>query len=74
LPFTILLVEEDRGGADALAELLRARGYRVWTANRARDALWMMQRGWVVPSLVLLGLKGPRSEYEQLLACCAAEP
>ncbi len=74
MPFTILLVEEDRGAGEPLAEFLRARGCRVWTANRARDALAMIQRGWVTPSLMLIGLPGPRADFEQFLVTCSAEP
>jgi DNA-binding response OmpR family regulator len=74
VPFTILVVEEEPGAAEPLAEFLRARGCRVWTATRARDALTMLQRGWVRPSLLLVGLPGPRADFVQFLDACAAEP
>ncbi len=74
MPFTILLVEEDPGAAEPLADFLRARGSRVWTAISGRDALRMLQRGWVRPSLMLVGLQGPRDELAQFLEACASEP
>jgi CheY-like chemotaxis protein len=74
VPFTILVLDEAPGAAEPLAEFLRGRGCRVWTATAARDALTMLQRGWVRPSLVLVGIGGPRADLEQFLDACAAEP
>jgi DNA-binding response OmpR family regulator len=70
---TVLLVEED-GASEPLAELLRSHGCRVWTASAARDALSMVQRGWVSPTMLILSLRGGRRAYELFLWACAAEP
>jgi CheY-like chemotaxis protein len=72
--FTVLLIDDEQGAIAPLAEALRSRGCRVWTASTARDALVMVQRGWISPSLVLVGLGDERVEYESFLWACAADP
>jgi len=52
---TVLLVEDDAGIRDALAELLNEKGVRTWRARDGREAMRRL-RGRKAPCLVLLDL------------------
>jgi CheY-like chemotaxis protein len=70
----VLIVDDEEDIRDGLAAILRARGYRTWTAANGNEALALIRGGAVVPSAILLDLAMPELDGFGFLAAQAAEP
>ncbi|MFP2925862.1 response regulator [Pyxidicoccus sp. 3LG] len=69
---TVLVVDDEQGILEALADLLREEGYRVVTASHGREALERMAE--LRPDLVLTDWMMPVLDGPALIARIRAEP
>jgi len=69
----VLLVDDDDDVRDAIADLLRIRGYKVTTAEDGRAALDVIGRS-ALPCVVLLDLVMPGMDGWHFLAVIRADP
>lgn len=69
---TVLVVDDEQGILEALADLLREEGYRVLTASHGREALERMAE--LKPDLVLTDWMMPVLDGPALIARIQAEP
>lgn len=69
---TVLVVDDEQGILEALADLLREEGYRVQTATHGREALERMAE--LKPDLVLTDWMMPVLDGPALIARIRAEP
>jgi CheY-like chemotaxis protein len=69
---TVLVVDDEQGILEALADLLREEGYRVQTAAHGREALERMAE--LKPDLVLTDWMMPVLDGPALIARIRAEP
>jgi DNA-binding response OmpR family regulator len=56
----LMIVDDDEGVSTLLQRLLSQEGYGTMVARNGRVALDMLQRGGIVPSIILLDLMMPR--------------
>jgi CheY-like chemotaxis protein len=56
---SVLIIEDDEGVRDSLAELLTEEGYDVKVASEGSEALALLQQEESLPSLILLDLMMP---------------
>lgn len=64
---TVLVVDDDDGQRNAVAELLTSRGYEVVVACDGQEALELLQAG-LRPSVIVLDLTMPRMDGWTFLA------
>ena len=69
---TVLVVDDEQGILEALADLLREEGYRVLTASHGREALERMAE--VKPDLVLTDWMMPVLDGPALIARIQEDP
>lgn len=69
---TVLVVDDEQGILEALADLLREEGYRVLTASHGREALERMAE--LRPDLVLTDWMMPVLDGPALIARIRSEP
>ncbi|RKG68915.1 response regulator [Corallococcus sp. CA054B] len=69
---TVLVVDDEQGILEALADLLREEGYRVLTASHGREALERMAE--VTPDLVLTDWMMPVLDGPALIARIQQDP
>lgn len=69
---TVLVVDDEQGILEALADLLREEGYRVLTASHGREALERMSE--VKPDLVLTDWMMPVLDGPALIARIEQDP
>jgi CheY-like chemotaxis protein len=69
----ILLVEDDSGIREVLAEILREAGYEVATATNGRDALDRLREA-STPDLIVLDLRMPTMDGLEFLAIQKEHP
>jgi|SRR5215217_2733652 len=69
---TVLVVDDEQGILEALADLLREEGYRVLTASHGREALERMSE--LRPDLVLTDWMMPVLDGPALIERIRAEP
>ncbi|RKG61016.1 response regulator [Corallococcus sp. AB011P] len=69
---TVLVVDDEQGILEALADLLREEGYRVLTASHGREALERMAD--VTPDLVLTDWMMPVLDGPALIARIQQDP
>ncbi|MBZ4418664.1 two-component system response regulator [Myxococcus sp. RHSTA-1-4] len=69
---TVLVVDDEQGVLEALADLLREEGYRVVTASQGREALERMAE--LRPDLVLTDWMMPVLDGPALIGRIRAEP
>lgn len=74
MPWPILIVEDDDAIRDRLSELLSARGYRTFTAANGNEALDLVRRRALRPSVVLLDLAMPEMDGYEFLESQANDP
>jgi len=68
----VLLVDDDDDVREALAELIKLRGFPLLTATNGVEALSLLQKG--TPCIILLDLVMPIMDGWQLLAKLRASP
>lgn len=70
---SVLIIEDDEGVRNSLAELLDEEGFDVRVASDGEDALGLLQDG-PLPSLILLDLMMPSMNGEEFRARQMADP
>jgi len=70
----VLLVENDEGLADALAEFLRMEGFEVWHAADGRAALDQLRAADPLPDAIILDLRMPNMDGWSFRAEQRADP
>jgi CheY-like chemotaxis protein len=70
----VLIVEDEEDIREGLASVLSARGYRTMTASNGNEALDLVRRRGLRPSVVVLDLAMPVMDGEEFLASQAGDP
>ena len=73
-PLSVLLVDDNRDGADALAMLVESYGHRVRVAYSAAEARRAVASGYVPDALILDLYLGGESGYALARALCPGLP